>query len=106
MIPNTNMAYTGPSTQRVSSSLHALASGTYQADFTRFKEDLAGVFKSKLEIDMGGSRLYQKPYPPEFDFVSYPAGWQVPEFVKFNGDDSHTTWEHVSQYILQLGSGS
>ena len=43
-------------------------------DFTRFKEDLASVLKSKLGIDMGGSRLYQKPYPPEFDFVSYPAG--------------------------------
>ena len=85
------MAYTGPSTQRVSSSLQASASGTYQADFTRFKEDLAGVLKSKLGIDMGGSRLYQKPYPPEFDFVSYPAGWRVPEFVKFNGDNSRTT---------------
>ena len=46
--------------------------------------------------------MYQKPYPPEFDFVSYPAGWRVPEFIKFNGDDTHTTWEHVSQYILQL----
>jgi len=68
------MAYTSPSTQRVSSSLHASASGTYQADFNRFKEDLAGVLKSKLGIDMGGSRLYQKPYPPEFDFISYPAG--------------------------------
>src|SRR6185503_13203087 len=97
------MAYTVPSTQRVSSSLHASASNTYQADFTRFKEDLAGVLKSKLGIDMGGSRLYQKPYPPEFDFVSYPAGWRVPEFVKFNGDNSRTTWEHVSQYVLQLG---
>ena len=62
------MAYTGPRTQRVSSSLHASASGTYPADFNRFKEDLAGVLKSKLGIDMGGSRLYQKPYPPEFDF--------------------------------------
>ena len=80
-IPNTNKAYTGPSTQRVSSSLHASASGTYQADFNRFKEDLAGVLKSKLGIDMGGSRLYQKPYPPEFDFISYPAGWRVPEFI-------------------------
>ena len=38
------------------------------------KEDLAGVLKSKLGIDMGGSRLYQKLYPPEFDFISYPAG--------------------------------
>ena len=85
------MAYTGPSTQRVSSSLHASTSGTYQADFTRFKEDLAGMLKSKHGIGMGGSRLYQKPYSPEFDFVSYPTGWRVPEFVKFNGDDSCTT---------------
>ena len=25
------------------------------------------------------------------------------QFTKFNGDDSRTTWEHVSQYVLQLG---
>ena len=81
----------GPSTQCVSSSLHASSSGTYQADFTIFKEDLASVLKTKLGIDMCSSRLYQKPYPPEFDFVSYPAGWYVPEFVKFNGDDSRMT---------------
>ena len=74
LIPSSNIAYTGPSTQHVSSSLQASASGTYQADFTRFKEYLAGVLKAKLGIDMGGSRLYQKPYPPEFDFVSYPTG--------------------------------
>ena len=83
------MAYTGPNTQRVSSSLHASTSSSYQADFCRFKEDLAGVLKTKLGIDMGSSHIYQKPYPPEF--------------IKFNGDDSRTTWEYVSQYILQLG---
>ena len=54
-------------------------------------------------MDMGSSRLYQKPYPPEFDFVSYFAGWHAPEFIKFNGDHSRTIWEHLSQYILQLG---
>jgi len=102
-IPNTNVAYSGPTIQRVSSSSYTSASGVYQADFHRFKEDLAGVLKSKLGIDMGGSRLYQKPYPPEFDFISYPVGWRIPEFVKFNGEDSRTTWEHVSQYVLQLG---
>ena len=101
-ISNTNMAYSGPTMQRVSSSPNTSASGAYQADFSRFKEDLAGVLKSKLGIDMGGSRLYQKPYPPEFDFISYPVGWHIPEFVKFNGEDSRTTWEHVSQYVLQL----
>ena len=55
---------------------------------------------------MGTSRLYQKSYPAEFDFISYLAGWRVPEFTKFNGDDSRTTWEHVSQYIFQLGEAS
>ena len=102
-IPNTNVAYSGPTIQRVSSSSYTSANGASQADFNRFKEDLAGVLKSKLGIDMRGSRLYQKPYPPEFDFISYPTGWRVPEFVKFNGEDSRTTWEHVSQYVLQLG---
>ena len=97
------MAYTCPTTQRIASSSHASASGTYQADFNIFKEDLTGVLKSKLGIDMGGSRLYQKPYPPEFDFVSYPAGCRILEFVKFNDDDSRTIWEHVNQYIMQLG---
>jgi len=75
----------------------------YQANFSSFKEDLAGMLKAKLGIDLGSSRLYQKPYPLEFDFVSYPAGRCIPEFIKFNVDDSRTTWEHVSQYILKLG---
>ena len=74
-------------------------SAHYQANLLKFKEDLSNVIKSKLGVDMGSSHLYQEPYPPEFDFVSYPAGWCVPEFKKFNGDDSRTTWEHVSQYF-------
>ena len=49
------------------------------------------------------SRLYQKPYPAEFDLVSFPAGWCVPNFVKFSGDDNRAPWEHIDQYILQLG---
>jgi hypothetical protein len=30
-------------------------------------------------------------------------GWRTPHFVKFNGEDNRTMWEHVSQYIAQLG---
>ena len=78
----------------------------YQADLLQFKEDLANAIKSKLGVDMGTTRLYKKPYPAEFDFVSFPIGWRNPEFTKFNGDDSRITWEHVSQYILQLGEAS
>jgi hypothetical protein len=49
------------------------------------------------------SRVYQKPYPLYFDLVPYLAGWHTPNFVKFNGEDNRTTWEHVSQYLVQLG---
>jgi len=76
--------------------VHHLASGpytnvSYQDDLNRFKEDLATIIRNKLGVDMGSSRLYQKSYPLEFDFVSYPAGWHVPEYTKFNVDDTHTT---------------
>jgi hypothetical protein len=27
----------------------------------------------------------------------------MPDFVKFSGDYNCTTWEHISQYIAQLG---
>jgi hypothetical protein len=52
---------------------------------------------------MGNTRLYQKPYRAFFDYVAFPPGWRMPDFVKFSGDDNRTTWEHISQYIAQLG---
>jgi hypothetical protein len=56
--------------------------------------------------DMGLSpishRIYQKPYLSIFDSVAYPAGWHVSDFTKFDGEGSRTTWEHVSQYLVQL----
>ena len=27
----------------------------------------------------------------------------MPDFMKFSGDDTRTTWEHISQYVAQLG---
>ena len=38
-----------------------------------------------------------------FDAITYPAGFRLPEFVKFNGDDSKNTFKYVSQYLAQLG---
>jgi hypothetical protein len=48
-------------------------------------------------------RIYQKLYPSIFDSVAYPAGWCVPDLSKFDSEGSRTTWEHVSQYLAQLG---
>ena len=49
------------------------------------------------------TRTYQKPYPTSFDSVAYPAGFRLPEFVKFSGEDTRSTFEHISQYLAQLG---
>jgi hypothetical protein len=43
----------------------------------------------------GHVESYQKPYPECFDIVPYPQGFRVPNFVKFTGDDSITTYEHI-----------
>jgi hypothetical protein len=90
----------------LTSAAQTSSSGNYEADFSGFNEDLANMIKMKLGVDMGNSRLYQKPYAAEFDLVSYPTGWRVHDFVKFNGDDNRTTWEHISKYIAQLGEVS
>jgi hypothetical protein len=52
------------------------------------------------------SRVYHKPYPEYFDALPYPQGYKVRNFAKFNGVDCKTTWEHVSQYLAQLGEAS
>jgi hypothetical protein len=75
----------------------------------RLNETTARIWESveaRLR-DMGLSsishRIYQKPYLSIFDSVAYPAGWRVPDFSKFDGEGSRTTWEHVSQYLAQIG---
>jgi hypothetical protein len=78
---------------------------------TSFEECLAVVredFKKQMRETFGvelsnKSCVYQKSYPSHFDLVPYPMGWRTPDFVKFNGEDNRTTWEHVSQYLAQLG---
>ena len=65
------------------------------------------MIEESLGIDVKGKTLsYQKPYPMSFDTVTYPASFRLLEFVKFNGDDNKSTFEHVSQYLAQLGETS
>ncbi len=44
------------------------------------------------------AREYQKPYPDFYDMIPHPRGYRIPEFTKFSGEDSKTTWEHVDQF--------
>jgi hypothetical protein len=50
----------------------------------------------------GCVRAYQKPYPDYFNSISYPQGFRVPNFAKFTGEDSRSTYEHVGQYLAQI----
>jgi len=90
-------------THRLTSNAHASASDNYEADLARMKEDLTNMLKAKVGLDMGRTHLYQRPYSDSFDLVPYPASWRVPDFIKFSGDDTRSTWEHISQYVAQLG---
>jgi len=93
------MSTTDPATHRFGQT----STGNYEADLARMKEDLADMFKEKLGFVAGRSRLDRRPYVDAFDLIPYPAGWRVPNFVKFSGDDNRSTWEHISQYIAQVG---
>jgi hypothetical protein len=81
------------------------------ASVNSFEECLAAVredFKKQMRKTFGvelisKSRIYQKLYPSHFDLVPYPVGWRTTDFVQFSGEDNSTTWEHVSQYLAQLG---
>ena len=68
------MAQTDPITHHLASNARASTSRHYEADLTKLKEDLANIFKAKLGVDMGRSCSHQKPYPNDFDLVSYPIG--------------------------------
>jgi hypothetical protein len=72
-------------------------------EFAQFKEEVANMMKNKLGVDMGTTRLYQKPYRTDFGYVVFPLGWHMPNFLKFSSDDNRTTWEHISHYTAQLG---
>ena len=85
------MAQTYPITYRLASNAQASTSRNYEADVTRLKEDLTNMLNAKLGVDMSRSCLYQKPYPDDFDLVSYPIGWRVSDFIKFSGNDNRTT---------------
>ena len=49
---------------------------------------------------------YKRPYPEWYDLVALPTNYRLPEFVKFTGQDSTSTIEHISQYLTQLGEAS
>ena len=71
------------------------------------KEEVIKIFRQTFGIEPKAKcRSYQRSYPENYDFVAYPQGFKIPEFVNFTGDDSRTILEHISQFIIQCGEAS
>jgi len=71
------------------------------------KEEVIKIFRQTFGIEPKAKcRFYQRPYPENYDYVAYPQGFKIPEFVKLTGDDSRTTLEHIGQFIIQCGEAS
>jgi len=97
---------TGPSGQfvsnqrEVSTSTQPNSSSNFDKMLNDYKNDLANLLRESFGVDIRSkNRTYQKPYPTSFDSVAYPAGFRLPEFVKFSGKDTRSTFEHISQYL-------
>jgi hypothetical protein len=77
------------------------------ADPNNFTNQLATILRESFDIKpKGRGRVYQKPYPDNYDQLPYPRGYRVAEISKFSGEDGKTTLEHVGQFILQCGEAS
>jgi hypothetical protein len=59
------------------------------------REQVARTLREFSLEPKGWVRSYQKTYPEYFDTLPYPRGFCVPDFVKFIGEDSKTTFEHI-----------
>ena len=65
---------------------------------------MANLLRENFKVNVRSkTRTYQKSYATSFDLVAYPAGFRLPEVVKFNGEDTRSTFEHINQYLAQLG---
>ena len=88
----------------MSTSTQPNSSNIFDKVLADYKNDLANLLRESFGVDVRSkTRTYQKPYPTSFDSVAYPAGFRLPEFAKFSGEDTRSTFEHISQYLAQLG---
>ena len=65
------------------------------------------MMKNQFDLKPKGlTFLYKHPYLEWYDLVTLPTNYRLPEFAKFTSQDSTSTTEHVSRYLIQLGEAS
>ena len=95
--------HTIPNQREVSTSTQPNSSCNFDKVCAEYKNDLANLLRENFGVDVRSkTHAYQKPYPTSFASVAYPAGFRLSKFVKFSGEDTRGTFEHISQYLAQL----
>nr|ABA92078.1 retrotransposon protein, putative, unclassified [Oryza sativa Japonica Group] len=68
---------------------------------------IADVMKEQFGLrPKDAGNLYRQPYPEWFERVPLPNRFKVPDFSKFSGQDSTSTYEHISRFLAQCGEAS
>jgi hypothetical protein len=77
-----------------------LATGdAYPGMSENVREQVARTLREFGLEPKGRAKTYQKPFPDVFDTIPYPRVFRVPEFARFTGEDSKTTYEHIGQFL-------
>jgi hypothetical protein len=76
--------------------------GMHQGMSENVRDQVARTLREYGLEPKGRVRAYHKPYPKYFDTIPYQRGFRVPDFVKFTGEYSKTTYEHVGQFLMQV----
>ena len=102
--PTGPFGHTVSNQREVSSSTKPNSSSNFDKMLAEYKNDLANLLKVNFGVDVRSkTHVYLKSYPASFDSVAYHAGFRLAEFIKFRGGDTRSTFEHISQYLAQLG---
>ena len=72
---------------------------------TDYYNDLANLVRESFGVDVRSkTRTYQKSYPTLFDSVAYILlVLGCLNLLNSVGEDTRNTFEHISQYLAQLG---
>jgi hypothetical protein len=72
-----------------------------------FREEMLEIFRQTFGTEPKTKRRsYQRAYPENYEYITYPQGFKIPEFTKFSGDDGTDTLEHIGQFTIQCGAAA
>ncbi|KAL0915746.1 hypothetical protein M5K25_013199 [Dendrobium thyrsiflorum] len=70
---------------------------------------LEGLISEKIKAILASEQAEKlvgkgRPYPLEYDQVSYPKGYSVPKFYTFNGNNNNNPRQHIAQFKATCGN--